>query len=199
MKNKAEIYFDKAAETWDQTNKADPTILERIADIAGIAGHSTVLDAGCGTGVMFPLYLRRGVKKLTAVDISEKMLDCAKRKYPKEEIEFVHCDITDFSPERTFDCVMVHNAFPHFLRQREAVERLKALTSPGGTLTIAHSISREAVLNCHRHIPEISEELPTVGVLTEMLGSCFEDVTAVSDGSCFIVSAKKKKDEFSGE
>lgn len=186
-------FFDSAAKDWDKTNKPEPEILEKIADIAGISEKRSVLDVGCGTGVMFPLYLKRNVKSLTAVDVSEEMLRVAQKKFPEERISFVQSDIVDFDTDEQFGCVITHNAFPHFLRQREATEKLKALTSPGGTLTVAHSISRENVLKCHENIPDISLELPEAHTLAAMFGEEFEDYTILSDEKCYIVSARKKR------
>lgn len=193
MKDKVACFFDSAAENWDKINHPDPAILEKITDIVGVSENCSVLDAGCGTGVLFPFFLKRNVKEITAVDVSENMLRGAQRKYPDKRITFVCRDIALFSCPRTFDCVLVHNAFPHFLRQKEAVEKLKELTSPGGRLTIAHSISRADVLRCHMDKPDISAELPEAQAIAEMFGDGFEDFTVISDEKCFIVSAVKKK------
>ncbi len=193
MDNQVALFFDSVAGGWDNTNAPDAAILEMIADISGAAPDKSVLDAGCGTGVMFPLYLSRNVKQITAVDISEKMLMRARKKYPSDNISFVCCDILYFDCDNTFDCVIVHNAFPHFIRQSESLEKLKKLTAAGGRLTIAHSISRADVLKCHENIPDVSVELPEACELAAMFGEDFENFTVVSDERCYIVSAEKKK------
>lgn len=193
MKDNVARFFDSTAKDWDKINKPASEILEKIADIAGISENLSVLDVGCGTGVMFPFYLKRNVKSLTAVDVSEEMLRIAQKKFPGESISFVQSDIVNFDDGKRYDCVITHNAFPHFLRQREATEKLKALTSPGGTLTVAHSISRENVLKCHENIPDISLELPEARTLADMFGEEFEAFTILSDEKCYIVSARKKE------
>lgn len=193
MKNKVALFFDAAAKTWDEKGGPDPAILEKIADIAGITENVTVLDAGCGTGVMFPVFLKRNAAAITGVDVSENMLKAAAEKISDERITLVCRDIAELSAGHGFDCVLTHNAFPHFLRQKEALEKLKDLTLPGGTLTVAHSISRQAVLDCHKNVPEISAELPEADALAAMFGDGFERFTVISDEKCFIVSAVKKK------
>lgn len=192
MNDKIAAFFDNAAKNWDETSRSDPLILERIAEIAGVCENCSVLDAGCGTGVMFPHYLKRNVREITAVDLSQNMLDEARRKFPSAPITFVCLDAARFDPGRTFDCVTVHNAFPHFSDPDETLRRLAALTSPGGTLTVAHSISREKVLQCHENVPEISFELPEADVLAKRFGTDFENFTIISDETCYIVSAVKK-------
>lgn len=193
MKDKVALFFDSVAENWDKTNDADPAVLERIADIAGAAENKTVLDVGCGTGVMFPVYLRRDPRLVTAVDISENMLRIAREKYPAEGIEFICADVASFRCEEKFDCVIAHNAFPHFLRQTQALERLRELTAPGGTLTVAHSISRKNVILCHEKLPDVSVVLPEAEELAAAFGDGFENFTVISDETCYIVSATKKK------
>ncbi len=192
MKDKVALFFDSVAENWDKTNKPASEVLELIADIAGISENKSVLDVGCGTGVMLPLYIKRNSAQITAVDISQKMIDIAERKYPGEKIRFVCGDITSFSCECRFDCVVVHNAFPHFLRQKEALENLKCLTAHGGTLTVAHSISRDDVLKCHANVSDVSVPLPQAHELCKMFGSDFEKFTILSDEKCYVVSATRK-------
>lgn len=193
MADKVAEYFDAAAEGWDKKSRPDPAILEKIADVACISADKTVLDAGCGTGVMFPVYFGRNVRSVTAVDVSPNMLREAEKKYPGHGVSFVCSDVADISTEKVFDCVVVHNAFPHFLRQREAMDKLRELTAVGGTLTVAHSISRAAVLQCHRAVPDISLRLPEAQTVAEMFGEDFGSFTVISDDKCFIVSAVKNK------
>lgn len=192
MKDKVALYFDSIAGNWDKRSNPPFEILEKIADIAGISEGKTVLDVGCGTGVMTPVFLKRNVKHITALDISQKMLDAAKEKYGDKRISFICGDISSFVCEDNFDCVIVHNAFPHFLRQKEALENLEHLTKKGGTLTVAHSISRAEVLKCHENVPEISVKLPEAHMLGEMLGSGFEKFTIISDDRIYIVSATRR-------
>lgn len=192
MKDKVALFFDSLAENWDDTNILDSAVLEKIIDIAGISENKRVLDAGCGTGVLIPFFLKRKVSHITAVDISEKMIRKAKEKYPDKEISFICSDILSFDSDEKFDCVMVHNAFPHFLNQEKAIEKLKDLTSCGGTLTVAHSISRSAVLKCHKNVPEISVELPNAQAVADMFGDDFEDFTVISDERSYVVSATRK-------
>ena len=42
----------------------------------------SVLDVGCGSGRLFPLYEQRGVRKVLGVDISERALGIANRRFP---------------------------------------------------------------------------------------------------------------------
>jgi demethylmenaquinone methyltransferase/2-methoxy-6-polyprenyl-1,4-benzoquinol methylase len=48
-----------------------------------------------------------------------------------------------------FDCIVIYNAFPHFPEPARLIETLSRLLRPGGTLTVAHGMSREAIDRHH--------------------------------------------------
>lgn len=191
MNNIVADFFDSMAASWDVKNNIDESIINTILDYAGVAGGMTVLDAGCGTGVLIPFFLERGVKSVTAVDISKEMTDIGKLKFPQKNVSFVCGGIESYRGGEPFDCVIAHNSFPHFLMQDMAINNLKRLTRPGGRLTVAHSISREAVLRCHRNMSSVSLELPETAALAAMLRPEFDIEREISDSKMYLVSGIK--------
>ena len=83
MINKIEVsaFFDRLAPFWDEDCRHDPEKIAAILDYAGIQTGVSALDVACGTGVLFPRYLERGVKQITGVDISQVMIDRAAAKF----------------------------------------------------------------------------------------------------------------------
>ena len=116
MIDKQEViaFFDRCAPTWDAEMIRNETAIAAILDNAGVRAGVDVLDVACGTGVLFPDYLKRGVRSVTGVDISSEMAKIAAAKYPAAPIKVVCGDIETLSSDRLFDVVMVYNAFPHF-------------------------------------------------------------------------------------
>ncbi|MCR5211818.1 MAG: class I SAM-dependent methyltransferase [Lachnospiraceae bacterium] len=141
-------FFDDLADTWDRDLIIDPGIVNSILDNAAVSKGKTILDVACGTGVLMPFYLEREVKSVTAVDLSPKMIAVALEKYDDQRISFICGDILDVSLPQKYDCIVVYNAFPHFPDQRGLIKRLSSLLKDGGTLTIAHGMSRERI-NAH--------------------------------------------------
>ncbi len=141
-------FFDDLADTWDRDLIIDPGIVNIILDNAAVSKGKTILDVACGTGVLMPFYLEREVKSVTAVDLSPKMIAVALEKYDDQRISFICGDILDVSLPQKYDCIVVYNAFPHFPDQRGLIKRLSSLLKDGGTLTIAHGMSRERI-NAH--------------------------------------------------
>ena len=81
--NKQDViaFFDRLAPTWDATLADRDAIISVILDNADVQAGQDVLDVACGTGVVFPHYLKRGVKSVTGIDISPEMAKIAAGKY----------------------------------------------------------------------------------------------------------------------
>lgn len=161
--NKQDVisFFDRLAPQWDADMIRHDDIIAAILDNAGIKHGMDVLDVACGTGVLFPDYFARKVASLTAVDISPEMVKIARSKFPEA---MVHCgDVETMDFGKKFDCIVVYNAFPHFPDPENLIHVLTGLLKPGGTLTVAHGMSRAAI--DHHH--EGAASKVSVGLLHE--------------------------------
>ena len=142
--NKKDViaFFDRLAPQWDADMIKSDEIIETILQNADVRPGIRVLDVACGTGVMIPYYLSKNVGHVTAIDISPEMTKIARGKFPQANVEIICGDVeTEDFPEK-FDCVMIYNAFPHFPEPEQLIRRLSGLLKPGGTLTVAHGMSR---------------------------------------------------------
>lgn len=141
-------FFDRLAPGWDADMIRSDAIIGKILDGAGVAAGKDVLDVACGTGVLFPDYLRRQVGSLTAIDISPEMAKIAGEKFPGQ-VAVLCGDVETTRFDRKFDCIVVYNAFPHFPDPEKLIATLAGLLKPGGTLTVAHGMSRAAIDRHH--------------------------------------------------
>jgi len=139
--NKQDViaFFDRLAPGWDADMVKNDSIIHAILDGARVGTGKRVLDVACGTGVMIPYYLERGAR-VTAIDIAPEMARIAREKFPETEVLCGDVEETEF--DRQFDCIVVYNAFPHFPEPERLISRLSSLLAPGGTLTVAHGMSR---------------------------------------------------------
>lgn len=142
-------FFDHLAPQWDADMIRSDEVIATILDNAQVGPGADVLDVACGTGVLFPDYLARKVGTLTAVDISPQMVKIAREKFPQEHVRVLCGDVELMEFDRKFDHVMVYNAFPHFPEPARLIERLAGLLKVGGTLTVAHGMSRAAIDHHH--------------------------------------------------
>lgn len=166
-------------------------VIARILDNAGIRAGMDVLDVACGTGVLFPDYLARQVASLTAIDISPEMAKIAQSKFPQAEVLCGNVETAEFS--RKFDAIVVYNAFPHFPEPARLIRHLSALLKPGGRLTVAHGMSREAINHHHEETAsQVSQGLLLAEELAELFTPYFAVDVRISDAQMYQVAGTKK-------
>ena len=141
-------FFDRMAPQWDADMIRHDDIIDTILGNAGVKPGVRVLDVACGTGVLIPDYLARGVESVTGVDISPEMVRIAREKFHQENVRFLCADV-ETAPLGEYDVIMVYNAFPHFPEPEELIKSLVGHLAIGGTLTIAHGMSREQIDGHH--------------------------------------------------
>ena len=184
-------FFDRCAPDWDSHLERNEAVIAKILDLGGIRPGVHVLDVACGTGVLFPDYLARGVASLTAVDISPRMAAIAAEKFPEAHVLCGDAQTLDFG--RKFDAIMVYNAFPHFPEPEKIIARLGSLLNRGGRLSVAHGMSMEALAEHHSG----SAKYVSIDLLPpQELAKIFEQVCTVdvkiSNSSMYMVSGVKK-------
>ena len=187
-------FFDRCAPSWDETMIKSDEIIGKILDNAEVSGGMDVLDVACGTGVMFPYYLDRGVASVTGIDISPEMARIAARKFAEEKKIRVICgDVEEYAFGRKFDRIVVYNAFPHFPDPQRLIATLAELLKDGGRLTIAHGLSREAI-DGHHHGPasRVSNGLMRADALKQLFDAHFEVEIMVSNSRMYQVSGFKR-------
>jgi SAM-dependent methyltransferase len=141
-------FFDRFAPRYDDevfTKNTDAEI-EFIIEHARPPAGGDVLDLGCGTGRHSVPLAERGYR-VTAVDLSEGMLDIARQraKAAHVEIEFTQADAAEFVRANSFDTVicLCEGAFCLLregddpLRRDERILRnIAASLRPGGMLIL---------------------------------------------------------------
>lgn len=191
--NKQDViaFFDRLAPGWDADMIRHDDIIAAILDNAGIKAGMDVLDVACGTGVLFPDYLARNVGTLTAVDISAEMVKIARSKFPQVSVHCGDVEAVDFG--RKFDAIMVYNAFPHFPEPEKLIQTLSGLLKPGGTLTVAHGMSRAAI-DCHHEgtASKVSVGLMHEDALEKLFAKYLTVTVKISNDRMYQVTGKKQ-------
>ena len=184
------VFFDRCAPFWDEEMVRNEAVITKILDCGGIRSGIDVLDVACGTGVLFPDYIKRKVNSLTGIDISPAMAKIAKGKFPFANV--ICGDVERYTFGKKFDAIMVYNAFPHFPDPPSLIRRLTSLLKPSGRLTIAHGMSREQLLLHHSGTSQsVSIELLSESELANLMTSSGLHVNCkISDQEKYVVSGK---------
>ncbi len=196
--NKSDVieFFDRYAPQWDADQIDKTAIIGRILDNANVGAGQEVLDVACGTGILFPYYLERGVKSVTGIDISHEMAKLAAQKHAGiENIRVICGDVEETRLGKKFDTVMVYNAFPHFPDPERLIATLAAVTRDGGRLTVAHSASREVIDDHHKGAAsKVSNGLMHAEELKALFEAYFDVDVMISNQEMYQVSGTKKAD-----
>ena len=186
-------FFDRLAPGWDAEMVRNEGIISTILDNASVSEGTKVLDVACGTGVLIPDYLKRNVASVTGIDISPKMAELARAKFPQEQVTILCGDVEATAFEDPFDCVVVYNAFPHFPDPDRLIRKLSSLLKTGGTLTVAHGMSREKI-DAHHHgaASHVSNGLMSAEDLAAIFGKYLTVTTVLSDDRMYQVAGKKR-------
>ena len=191
-KNDVIRFFDSCAHDWDGEMIRSDEIIRLILANAQINSGVKVLDVACGTGVLIPDYLKIGVASVTGVDISPEMIKIARQKFPLENVRFICGDVEAEDVGSGYDAVMVYNAFPHFPQPERLIEHLSGLLKPGGTLTVAHGMSREKIDHHHKgSAHKVSNGLMEADKLAEIFKKHLEVTVIVSNDNMYQVTGKR--------
>lgn len=115
---------------WNHNTHYHPLILGAVPD-----GCRRSLDVGCGEG-MLTRDLRRVVPHVTGIDRDAASIDVARHQDAGGAVEYVVGDFMThpFAPA-SFDHIASIAAL-HHMDETAALERMRALLAPGGTLAI---------------------------------------------------------------
>ena len=183
-------FFDRCAPWWDSDMIRNEELIAAILNNGGIREGVHVLDVACGTGVLFPDYLKRGAASVTGIDISPEMAKIASAKFPEVTVLCGAVEETKF--DRQFDCVMVYNAFPHFPDPEHLIEVLAGLVKPGGKLSVAHGMSRAALTDHHKRASQVSIDLLHEKELAAIFSRWFDVDVIISTDQMYQVAGVRR-------
>ena len=183
-------FFDQCASWWDEDMIRNEDIIATILDNSGIKEGLHILDVACGTGVLFPDYLKRGAASVTGIDISPEMAKIAQRKFP--EVIVICGDVETAEFDKQFDAIMVYNAFPHFPDPARLIEVLAGLVKPGGRLSVAHGMSRAALIRHHERASKVSIDLLEEQALAALFAPWFDVDVIISNDRMYQVAGGRK-------
>lgn len=190
-KNAVIEFFDRLAPGWDADMIRHDDIIAKILDGADIRPGVTVLDVACGTGVLIPDYQSRNVASVTGVDISPEMVRIARSKFPG--VNFLCGDVETLEGIGKFDRIMVYNAFPHFPDPDNLIRVLSGMLNPGGTLTVAHGMSRAQIDRHHEGTASrVSVGLMHEDALAAIFGKYLDVTVKISDERMYQVTGVLK-------
>lgn len=145
-------FFDQSADGWEERNYSPElkSEVEQLAATLEIERGMTILDAGCGQGVLLP-YLRKcagNEGRLIALDASAPML---KNIAAKDSAAWAIHSSAENIPliDEYVDMVVCFSAFPHFSDKAAAAKEFFRVLKPGGRAYVLHLGSSDMINRHH--------------------------------------------------
>ena len=134
------MFWNKIAGVYDlvemiYNKKVNVAVTDYVASLMN--KDDSVLECACGTG-MFSAKIAPNVERLIATDFSEGMLNKARKKCREmDNILIEEGDITALKyPDASFDKAMAANVIHLLDDPKKAVDELRRVVKPGGTIII---------------------------------------------------------------
>jgi demethylmenaquinone methyltransferase/2-methoxy-6-polyprenyl-1,4-benzoquinol methylase len=191
-------FFNDIAGKWDDMRSQDHKKISLLINMAGINEGESVLDVGCGTGVLLPFLKKEAGSsgQITAIDFAGNMVARAMAKNRHfTGINYITGDINDYEPGFLFDKIICLNFFPHLSDKAAFIRKMRKMLNFNGSLIIMHDLSRNAVNAVHGTSDTVKNDvLPTVETVSEMLaeaGYCI--VNASENDELYFIKATRPK------
>lgn len=118
--------------------------IEEMSRYAVISGYcefggdvSSVLDLGCGSGVLRHWLHRLGKIEYVGVDLSAVAIETAKQEWTEGLTDFVATDIATYVPVRKFDIIVFNEVLYYFDRPGDILRRFEGFLEQNGRFIIS--------------------------------------------------------------
>lgn len=113
----------------------------RVVELLRLQRGDHVVELGCGTGLNFPLVMERiGPEgRLIGVDLSPKMLECARERVTRagwKNVELVQADIAEYDFPQEVNKVFAAGVLNYIAEYDRVIERASRALVAGGRLVI---------------------------------------------------------------
>jgi ubiquinone/menaquinone biosynthesis C-methylase UbiE len=130
--------YDQSAKVYDVQYREEQEVKIRTAmGNLTINEDSMVLDAGCGTGLLFG-HVAEKARVVIGVDISRGILKEAKRKVKKHEnVALILADVDNMPfPYQTFDTIFAVTTIQNTPNPTFTINEIKLVSKPNSTIVI---------------------------------------------------------------
>jgi demethylmenaquinone methyltransferase/2-methoxy-6-polyprenyl-1,4-benzoquinol methylase len=199
-------YFNDSAENWLDSWYRDPESgsydrhqkdFDRLFALVPLNPGDSVLDAGCGSGILVPLVMPRIGKEgmLYELDYAEKMIETNRNLHKDENIRFLVADAAEAPLENeSCDVVFCFSCFPHFHDKERALRSLSRVLKKGGTMVLAHFESSEEINAHHESCHAVMHDhLPCEAEMRVLFERAFLHIDCFMDEPGFYCIIAKKQ------
>jgi len=130
------IYWNRRAHDIDEKWGGERDDYELLREIITSFKLDRLLDFGCGSGRLFPLYHELGIPEVVAQDISNKALRIAKNRYRFSNIKITNDDILAFNFNKNYFDIIISNRVLQHISPDKIANVIEKLTELGEVIYI---------------------------------------------------------------
>ena len=139
----SQVTFSPTAE-WDRikaTDQVDKECVNSAISRLKQRGPVSVLDVGCGTGMMgaYRFSIHPSVARMTGIDNDPEILGAARKHFSTKKAQHEVADFMSYRPRSLFDLVYCAHLLYSTLDPRPALHALWKLVAPGGEIIIRNT------------------------------------------------------------
>ena len=154
-KREVMLHYDQTAASYDaQYSEEQNAKMKAALGNIVLKKNNTVLDMGCGTGLLFP-YIADKAQRLIAIDISRTLLKQAKKRakqHPNIALIQADADHTPFK-NQTFHAVFAITLLQNIPNPTATLEEIERITRPEATIgltTLKKKFTQKAITDLLR-------------------------------------------------
>jgi 2-polyprenyl-3-methyl-5-hydroxy-6-metoxy-1,4-benzoquinol methylase len=99
-------------------------MIKKITELLEKNPHWKILDAGCGTGLMFNYLPEWAKENYTGIDFTPEMIEYCKKNYPEYSDRFFSGSILESGIIPSSDIIATQNVIQHILLYQQALKNL---------------------------------------------------------------------------
>ena len=115
-----------------------------------------------------------------------------KARINNPEVNYYVADFYEFKNTELYDCIVIFDAYPHFMDKENFAVKANSLLNDSGTLWILFDESRERINGYHSGRSDISVSLLPAEREAAKLNEFFEVICNIDDAERYILGLKKK-------
>lgn len=142
--------FDRFAADYDRfATLARPIHMDWVTRSLPQHGRRA-LDVGCGSGC-FTVILAQRFEQVVGIDISQRLIEIARRKQRRQNIDYRVADLTQFEDSSGFDLIFSSTTLHHVPQLSAALARLRTILRPGGSMMLIDNVAPRPSVPRWRH------------------------------------------------
>ena len=198
-------FFNNSAEGWLDTWYNNPgngqydlhqSEFDRLFRLVPLKPGDHALDAGCGSGFLVPMVLKRITEQgiLYELDFAEKMIEVNRNLHKDESIRFLVADAAEAPlDDESCDVILCSSCFPHFHDKERAMSALSRILKRNGAFIIAHFDSSEGIKKHHESCHAVMHDhLPAESAMRALFAQAALNIELFIDEPGFYCVIAKK-------